>query len=129
MAAPNISTGTRAASHSAGAILIAASLVDAAFVDLEPGASVASHLLWALTMLALLRSTAAAIRRLARGVRLPGGVLAPLTRAEHAAGRGVTPLQAAARAARELLAHGGRDLGAEQLDRAQHLGRAAACRR
>ena len=85
MAAPHISTGT-ARLASAGAILIAASLVDAAFVGLEPGASVASYLLWALTMLALLTVAAAAIRRLARGVRLSGGVLASLTRAEHAAG-------------------------------------------
>jgi cytochrome c-type biogenesis protein CcmH/NrfF len=86
MAALDITTPQARRLVVAGATLIAASLVDAAFVDLEPGASVASHLLWALTMLALLVATAAAIRRLARGVRLPGGVLAPLTRAEHAAG-------------------------------------------
>ena len=85
MAALNITKGTERLALT-GATLSAASLVDAAFVGLEPGASVASYLLWALTMLALLTVTAAAIRRLARGVRLPGGVLASLTRAEHAAG-------------------------------------------
>jgi cytochrome c-type biogenesis protein CcmH/NrfF len=85
MAALNITTGTARRLAPVAAVLIAASLVDAAFVDHEPGASVALHLLWALTMLALLVATAAAIRRLARGVRLPGGVLASLTRAEHAA--------------------------------------------
>jgi cytochrome c-type biogenesis protein CcmH/NrfF len=86
MAALNISTATARRTAAAVAGLIAASLVDAAFVDPEPGASVASHLLWASTMLALLAAVAVAIRRLARGVRLSGGVLASLTRAEHAAG-------------------------------------------
>jgi cytochrome c-type biogenesis protein CcmH/NrfF len=82
MAALNISTGTARHVALSGGVLIAASLVDAAFVGLEPGASVASYLLWALTMLALLAATAAAIRRLARGVRLArGGLLASLTHA------------------------------------------------
>jgi cytochrome c-type biogenesis protein CcmH/NrfF len=78
----NISNATARRTAAAVAVLIAASLVDAAFVGLEPGASVAPYLLWALTMLALLVATAAAIRRLARGARLArGGVLASLTHA------------------------------------------------
>jgi pimeloyl-ACP methyl ester carboxylesterase len=59
----------------AGAALVAAHIVDAAFVDLEPGATVASHLHWALTTLVLLGATAAAYSRLPRGVRLAGNAL------------------------------------------------------
>jgi hypothetical protein len=55
----------------AGAAILAAVIVDAAFVDLEPGVSVATHLPWALTMLTLLVAAAAAYRRLPSGVRLP----------------------------------------------------------
>ena len=65
---------------------LAASLVDAAFVGLEPGATVTSHLLWALTMLALLRYDAAAFRRLPAASAFPAVCSRPCTRAAHAAG-------------------------------------------
>jgi len=83
MAAVNTSPGTNRRLQAAPD---AASSVDAAFVDLEPGVSVTSHPRMGPTMLTLLEATAAAIRQLPRGARLPrGGVLASLTRAEHAA--------------------------------------------
>ncbi len=69
MAAPKISSRNKRRLFILGAALVAAVLVDAAFVDLEPGASVTSHLPWAMTMLALLGATATASRRLPRGVR------------------------------------------------------------
>ena len=75
MAAIDISPGTERRLYLAVAA-VAALALDAAFVDPEPGASVASRLPWALTMLALLAATAAAYRWLPRGVRLAlNGVL------------------------------------------------------
>jgi hypothetical protein len=49
---------------------LAAFPVDAASVDLEPGATVSSTFPWAMTTLALLGTIAAAFERLPRGVRL-----------------------------------------------------------
>ncbi len=68
MAAPHILLRNARRLLIPGAALVAAYLVDAAFVDLEPGATVTFHLLWAMTTLALLGTIAAAHRRPPRGV-------------------------------------------------------------
>jgi hypothetical protein len=69
MAATKILARNARRLHVLGAAIAAALIVDAAFVDLEPGASVTSHLPRTMAMLALLVAIAAASRRLPRGVR------------------------------------------------------------
>jgi hypothetical protein len=65
MAAMEMTTRIERRFSPAGATaFVAATSVDAASVDREPGASVTPHLLWAQTMLALLAPAAAANRQL-----------------------------------------------------------------